>query len=116
MFALCKNIHRPSNYEIVARRGRDARPIRRRRVESVRRRIRKGVVASGQSLQLGDLSWLNEIRIKTCGEARLAEVRVRIASEGDKVKLRPGKPLRRRRPSSNPFIPGIEISTMAHSG
>ena len=31
---------------------------------------------------------LNEIRIETFGEARLAEVRVRITSEGDPVKLR----------------------------
>jgi hypothetical protein len=46
------------------------------------------VVASEQSLQRGDVSWLNEIRIETFGEARLAEVRVRITSEGDQVKLR----------------------------
>ena len=48
-------------------------------------------MASEQSLQLWNLSWLHQICIETCGEARAAEVRVRITSEGDQAELRRGK-------------------------
>src|SRR4029453_15859400 len=64
-----------------------------RRVGSVRRRIGMRAVASEQLLQLGDLSWLDQIGIETCGEARVADVRAGIATEGDQVELGRRKPL-----------------------
>jgi hypothetical protein len=60
---------------------------------SVLRRSRIRAVPFEQSLQLVGIPWLDQIRIETCGEARFAEVRVRIATEGDQAELRRRKPL-----------------------
>ena len=73
-------------------------------------------LGSEQFLQQLDLSRFDEMDIETCGEARLADVRARVAGEGDQVQLGRGNSSRRRRARSIPFIPGKERSTMAHSG
>ena len=79
-------------------------------------RSRIGAIAFEQLLQFDDLSWLDERRIESCGRARLADVRALIATEGDQAELRRRKSLAETMPQSIPFIPGIERSTMAHSG
>ena len=60
------------------------------------RRVRIRAVVSEQSLQLGEIAWLDQIRIETCGEARVADVRAPIATERDQAELRRRKPLTER--------------------
>ena len=76
-----------------------------RRVESLPRRIRIRAVASEQLLQFRNLSRLNQVRIETCGEARVADVRARIATEGDQAELCRGKPLAETTPHLDPVHP-----------
>jgi hypothetical protein len=64
-----------------------------RRIASVLRRIRVRAVASEQSFQLEDVPRLVKVCIETFGEARVAEVRTRVATEGDQPELRGRKPL-----------------------
>jgi hypothetical protein len=63
------------------------------RVRSVLRRIKSLTVVSEQSLQLADISRLDQIRIETCGEAPLADICARIATEADQAELRRRKSL-----------------------
>jgi transcriptional regulator with GAF, ATPase, and Fis domain len=49
---------------------------------------RISICLSEQSLQLTAVSRLGQIRIEACGEARVADIRARVATEGDQAELR----------------------------
>jgi hypothetical protein len=63
------------------------------RVGSVPRGLGIRAVAAEESLQLEDISRLDQIRIETCGQAPLADVCAWIATEDDRAELRGRKPL-----------------------
>jgi hypothetical protein len=57
------------------------------------RRVRIRAVASDQSLQFRDISRLDQVRIETGAEARVADLRLRVATKGDQAELRRREPL-----------------------
>ena len=63
------------------------------RGRSVLRRVGTRAVGSDQPLQFGDISRLDQVRMETGGEARVTDVRVRIATQGDQAELCRRKPL-----------------------
>src|SRR4029450_2659627 len=83
------------------RRARYLGPI----IVSVPGRIRIAAVASEQFLQQMDISWLAQMRVETCGEAPLADVHARVASESDQIELRRRKPLTQIPREVNPVRP-----------
>jgi len=56
------------------------------------RRVSIRTVASEQTLQFLNVSWLDQVRSSAGGDAPVSDVGVRIATEGNQAELRGRKP------------------------
>jgi hypothetical protein len=80
------------------------------------RRVRIRAGASDQALPFRDISRLDHVRIETGAGARVADSRLRVATEGDQPELRRREPLSETPAQLYPIHAGIDRSTTAHSG